>query len=195
MIRLIPCIFGILSCLTIYSADHVQNSIPSLLIMLDRGYQTEIPSVLLEQKRTPFFGRVGETIVRHGGSTSLMEAIATQCVYMNEEMKIRRPRWVFYPRLVEVKNDNELIDHGNFISTVHVNASKCIKHGRAAFYPYRQGVIIYWDNPSQNKVIITYQQASFRLMADKYFSENKELSCDGFPIIFQSVFCDRHSKL
>jgi hypothetical protein len=139
-------------------------------IMLDKGLLTFVPSLLVSVEDKGFFIKdyfMGD--IKKTNQETLINLIASHYALVSTHNgKLSGYSGdIFYPTVVRVIENNILQNLGSFCKLLHKEAKEACRLKQAAFYPHKQGVILYSLDSNFNLDFFESKQMEIEGMLDK----------------------------
>ncbi len=173
------------NCYAAESKAVVSNTMPKP-IMLENGLLTFVPSLLVPIHEEGFiFKDYFMKDVKRGELSTLanLMGLHQHALASAHDGKINSfSSLIFYPTIVRIEN-NTLKNLGSFCSMLHKEAKEACRLKQAAFYPHKQGVILYSLDSNFNLDFFESKKNELEAMLD----ENAKKQMDLFLPVFANV--------
>ncbi len=152
-------------------------------IMLDKGLLTLVPSLLISVNEKGWFnpdyfmGNITEKTTKETLISLMASNYAKTSCY---DGKVDAFSLVFYPTVIQITENKILKNLGSFCKLLHKEAKEACRLKQAAFYPHKQGAIIYSLDSKFNLDFFESKQIEIEGMLD----ENAKKQIDDYLPVF-----------
>lgn len=166
-----------------YAAESTSNASPKP-ILLENGLLTLVPSLLvpIHEKGFIFKDYYMKNISRDNSNTlANLIGVYQYALASDYDGKVDAfSSLIFYPTVVRVTKNNILQNLGSFCKLLHKEAKEACRLKQAAFYPHKQGAILYSLDSNFNLDFFESKKDELETMLD----ENAKVKMDLYLPVF-----------